>query len=554
MDILQVKNLSFTYSGTEKQALNNLSMNIKSGSFNLVFGESGCGKSTLFRLCKREISPNGKRSGNILYKGTDISRLEPKISACKIGFVGQKPDEQIVTDKVWHELAFGLENSGLKNTEIKSRVAEMSSYFGINEWYHKNTDELSGGQKQILNLASVMVMQPDILILDEPTSQLDPIAASNFIEALKKLNYDFGLTILIAEHRLEEIFPVADNAFAMENGRIIFSGNPKNVCEKLKGNNLEMSLPTPSRVWSSLEVNCECPLTVRDGRNFLRENFPDKFGRELSVKNEHGSSESKNNTAIEANGIFFRYGKKLPDILENMSLTVNKGEIFSILGGNGCGKTTTLNILSGIDIPYKGCIKILGKRINSYKNNSLYRNTLAYLPQNPMSVFIKTSVREDLADILNVLDIPKNEQSYHITDISQKVGISDFLGRHPYDLSGGEIQKCAIAKILLTNPQIMLLDEPTKGMDAFYKNTLLTIMKALKNEGKTILMVTHDIEFAAEASDRCALFFDGGIVSYGVPNEFFSGNSFYTTSAGRMSRDFFKNAGLCSEIVRLCGG
>ena len=554
MDILQVKNLSFTYSGTEKQALNNLSMNIKSGSFNLVFGESGCGKSTLFRLCKREISPNGKKSGNILYKGTDISRLEPKISACKIGFVGQKPDEQIVTDKVWHELAFGLENSGLKNTEIKSRVAEMSSYFGINEWYHKNTDELSGGQKQILNLASVMVMQPDILILDEPTSQLDPIAASNFIEALKKLNYDFGLTILIAEHRLEEIFPVADNAFAMENGRIIFSGNPKNVCEKLKGNNLEMSLPTPSRVWSSLEVNCECPLTVRDGRNFLRENFPDKFGREISVKNEHGSSESKNNTAIEANGIFFRYGKKLPDILENMSLTVNKGEIFSILGGNGCGKTTTLNILSGIDIPYKGCIKILGKRINSYKNNSLYRNTLAYLPQNPMSVFIKTSVREDLADILNVLDIPKNEQSYHITDISQKVGISDFLGRHPYDLSGGEIQKCAIAKILLTNPQIMLLDEPTKGMDAFYKNTLLTIMKALKNEGKTILMVTHDIEFAAEASDRCALFFDGGIVSYGVPNEFFSGNSFYTTSAGRMSRDFFKNAVLCSEIVRLCGG
>ena len=554
MDILQVKNLSFTYSGTEKQALNNLSMNIKSGSFNLVFGESGCGKSTLFRLCKREISPNGKRSGNILYKGTDISRLEPKISACKIGSVGQKPDEQIVTDKVWHELAFGLENSGLKKTEIKSRVAEMSSYFGINEWYHKNTDELSGGQKQILNLASVMVMQPDILILDEPTSQLDPIAASNFIEALKKLNYDFGLTILIAEHRLEEIFPVADNAFAMENGRIIFSGNPKNVCEKLKGNNLEMSLPTPSRVWSSLEVNCECPLTVRDGRNFLRENFPDKYGREISVKNEHGSSESKNNTAIEANGIFFRYGKKLPDILENMSLTVNKGEIFSILGGNGCGKTTTLNILSGIDIPYKGCIKILGKKINSYKNNSLYRNTLAYLPQNPMSVFIKTSVREDLADILNVLDIPKNEQSYHITDISQKVGISDFLGRHPYDLSGGEIQKCAIAKILLTNPQIMLLDEPTKGMDAFYKNTLLTIMKALKNEGKTILMVTHDIEFAAEASDRCALFFDGGIVSYGVPNEFFSGNSFYTTSAGRMSRDFFKNAVLCSEIVRLCGG
>ena len=529
-------------------------MNIKSGSFNLVFGESGCGKSTLFRLCKREISPNGKRSGNILYKGTDISRLEPKISACKIGFVGQKPDEQIVTDKVWHELAFGLENSGLKNTEIKSRVAEMSSYFGINEWYHKNTDELSGGQKQILNLASVMVMQPDILILDEPTSQLDPIAASNFIEALKKLNYDFGLTILIAEHRLEEIFPVADNAFAMENGRIIFSGNPKNVCEKLKGNNLEMSLPTPSRVWSSLEVNCECPLTVRDGRNFLRENFPDKFGREISVKNEQKKKKKKNNTAIEANGIFFRYGKKLPDILENMSLTVNKGEIFSILGGNGCGKTTTLNILSGIDIPYKGCIKILGKKINSYKNNSLYRNTLAYLPQNPMSVFIKTSVREDLADILNVLDIPKNEQSYHITDISQKVGISDFLGRHPYDLSGGEIQKCAIAKILLTNPQIMLLDEPTKGMDAFYKNTLLTIMKALKNEGKTILMVTHDIEFAAEASDRCALFFDGGIVSYGVPNEFFSGNSFYTTSAGRMSRDFFKNAVLCSEIVRLCGG
>ena len=224
------------------------------------------------------------------------------------------------------------------------------------------------------------------------------------------------------------------------------------------------------------------------------------------------------------------------------------------MGGNGCGKTTTLNIISGLDIPYKGFVKIMGKKIKAYKNNSLYRNMLAYLPQNPVSMFVRTTVREDLADILTALDVPQNEHNSYITDISEKIGISDFLDRHPCDLSGGEIQKCAIAKILLTNPQIILLDEPTKGMDAFYKNNLLKLMKNLKQEGKTMVMVTHDTEFSAEASDRCSLLFDGEIISSENPNEFFSENSFYTTSAGRMSRDFFKNAVLCSEIIRLCSG
>ncbi len=527
-------------------------MSIENGSFNLVFGESGCGKSTLFRLCKREISPAGKKSGAVLYNGKDIAETEQKTSACKIGFVGQNPDEQIVTDRVWHELAFGLENLGLESSRIKRRVAEMSGYFGINEWYHKKTDELSGGQKQILNLASVMVMQPDILILDEPTSQLDPIAASDFIGTLKKLNNDFGLTVLISEHRIEEIFPIADKVFAMEKGRIILCGTPESVCKKLRGHTLEMSLPAPSRVWSRLGIDCECPLTVKDGRKLLYKYYYDKLGSEVSVlcKCNCGSKTS----AIEVRGIFFRYEKNSSDILENMSFTVKKGEIFSILGGNGCGKTTTLNIISGLDIPYKGFVKIMGKKIKAYKNNSLYRNMLAYLPQNPVSMFVRTTVREDLADILTALDVPQNEHNSYITDISEKIGISDFLDRHPCDLSGGEIQKCAIAKILLTNPQIILLDEPTKGMDAFYKNNLLKLMKNLKQEGKTMVMVTHDTEFSAEASDRCSLLFDGEIISSENPNEFFSENSFYTTSAGRMSRDFFKNAVLCSEIIRLCSG
>lgn len=546
MDILQVKNLSFTYPNNSERTLDNVDFTIKEGSFNLICGESGCGKSTLLKLIKKEISPYGEQTGNIFYLNSDIRELEQRKSACEIGFVGQNPDEQIVTDKVWHEIAFGLENLGENSNTIRIKCGEMANYFGIQNWYHKNVNELSGGQKQILNLASVMVMNPKILLLDEATSQLDPISATDFISTLKKLNDELGITILLVEHRLEDAFKFVDNVIAMERGHIIFNGEPRKACEKLRGHKIFLGFPTSARIWGELENKGKCPITVKEGKNFLLENYNNKKGNRVEV-----TKSTDKNIVIKAKNIFFRYNKNSNDIINDLNLSLYKAEIFSILGGNGSGKTTTINIISGLDKPYKGSITINGKKISKYKNNSLYLNNLAVLPQNPTTLFVKNTVLEDLKEIISSY---KKYDDIHIQKIVEELNIKHLLNKHPYDLSGGEQQKCAIAKVLLTKPKILLLDEPTKGLDAYYKNNLISLILKLKENGISILMVTHDIEFAAIVSDRCALFFDGKIVSENNPNEFFSNNNFYTTSASRISRDLFENAILCDEVVRLCKG
>ncbi|MCI8496899.1 MAG: energy-coupling factor ABC transporter ATP-binding protein [Clostridiales bacterium] len=549
MELLQVKDLSFTYPKQPQKALEGLSFSIQKGEFVLVCGESGCGKTTLLRLMKRETTPFGEQEGEILYDSVPLCEMDSRRSAGAIGFVGQRPDEQIVTDKVWHELAFGLENLGVPKSVIRRRVGEMASYFGIQDWYHKSTDELSGGQKQLLNLAAVMVMQPDLLILDEPTSQLDPIAASDFIATLQKLNRELGLTILLAEHRMEEVFPIAGQVLVLEQGRLCFDGTAQNACVHLKEHPLACGLPSAARIWGGLSVRCECPMTVKAGRELLETHFAGKAGATIEQ-----TPASEKEAAIEAKGLWFRYEKNLPDVLRGADILVQNREIYSILGGNGTGKTTLLHVLAGLDRPYKGKARINGKKISEYKNNSLYRRGLALLPQDPQTVFLKNTVREDFEEILKAMGVDRQEFDQRIAMAADRLCIDGLLSRHPYDLSGGEQQKCALVKLLLTEPRILLLDEPTKGMDALSKARFAELLRCLREDGKTILMVTHDVEFAAQVSDRCALFFDGEIISTGCPNEFFSGNHFYTTAASRMARGLFPNAVLCEEVTALCNG
>ena len=545
MELLQVKNLNFTYPKQTVPAVEQVSFSINRGEFCLLMGASGCGKTTLLRLLKSQIAPYGEKSGELLYRERSVSEA----NVAEIGFVGQNPDEQIVTDKVWHELAFGLENMGLSREVIRRRTAEMAGYFGIQDWYHKNTDALSGGQKQLLNLAAVMVMQPRLLLLDEPTAQLDPIAAADFIATLQKLNRELGLTVLLAEHRLEEIFPIADRVLVMEQGRLLYNDAPKAVCVHMKGDSLFAGLPAAARIWNGLQIACECPLTVREGRDFLDEYFSGITGS-VPVSEQ----KNKNTPAIEANGIWFRYEKDAPDILRGLSLSVYEGEIFSILGGNGSGKTTTLHILAGLDRPYKGKCRIFGKKMSAYTGNSLYRNTLAMLPQNPKTMFVKSTVEADFCEILSAQNLPKAEQVPRIARLAQEFDITPLLHRHPYDLSGGQMQKCALVKLLLTEPKLLLLDEPTKGMDAFSKQKFGALLRRFRQSGMTVLLVSHDIEFAAEYSDRCGLFFDGEVLSSGAPNDFFAGIRFYTTAAGRIAGEHFENAVLCSEVISLCKG
>lgn len=552
MEILHIENLSFAYPKSEKKALDNINLSFKAGSFNVICGESGCGKTTLLKMLKRELAPAGDKSGEVFYRGKSLAELEPRVSAAEIGFVMQNPESQIVTDKVWHELAFGLESLGVDSEVIRRRVAEMSSYFGIEGWFGKKTNELSGGQKQLLNLASVMVMQPNILILDEPTSRLDPIAASDFIATLCKMNRELSLTVIIAEHRLEELLPVADSVTVMENGRVIAACPPREVSGRLKAisesQRMLSALPSATRIFEKLNLPGVCPLTVREGRDFLEKSFG---GAPIAEYKEKPYTHS-DGAAIELKNVWFRYERNLPDILKNTSLKVYEGESYFILGGNGVGKTTALGVIAGLNRAYRGKTMILGKKIKEYKGAALYRHCLSLLPQEPQNVFLKDTVLEDFEDMLKTCCVPKAEHAAKIEEITGLLDIAPLLSRHPFDLSGGEQQKCAIAKIMLSEPRILLLDEPTKGFDAHSKQNLSEILKKLKARGITVVTVTHDIEFAAENADRCGLFFDGEIISSATPNEFFGGNSFYTTAAGRISRFVFKNAVTVEQVVEMC--
>lgn len=551
MELFRIENLSFQYPTSEDKILDDINLSIKFGDFVVVCGQTGCGKTTFLKMLKRELTPHGKVSGEIFYNGIKLVELDAKTAACDIGYVLQNPENQVVTDKVWHEMAFGLENMGLSTAVIRRRVGEMASYFGIEEWFRSNTGELSGGQKQLLNLASIMVMQPKVLILDEPTSQLDPIAAADFIGTLQKLNRELGLTIILVEHRLEDVFPIADKVLILENGSLLMYEDPHSIAPKLKEINpvhpMLLALPSASRIYGELDVKCTCPLTVKDGRNFLSEYFEKNISQLEKNKYCHNKK-----TVVELDNVWFRYEKDTPDVLRGVSLQVFEGEIYCILGGNGAGKTTTLNVLSGINKAYRGHIEINGRKMKDFHRGELYRYNIAFLPQNTQIVFLKETVLEDFEEACDAMEYDKQEKDRRISDVCDKLDIHLLIKKHPYDLSGGEQQKCAIAKLLLLRPKILLLDEPTKGLDAFSKQGLSKIISDMKNEDITIIIVTHDVEFAASNGDRCSMFFDGEIISEDTPDIFFALNSFYTTAANRIARHMYPNCVTCEDVIELC--
>ncbi len=548
----KIEKLNFTYPDKEKKALNNLSFEIQQGEFLCVCGKSGCGKSTLLRHLKPTLTPHGLRVGDIYFMGEKLERVSDKNQAQKIGYVLQNPDNQIVTDKVWHELAFGLESLGYDTKTIRLRVAEMANFFGIEKWFMKNVNELSGGQKQLLNLASIMAMQPDVLILDEPTAQLDPIAASEFLHTVTRINRELGTTVIITEHRLEEVFPIADRVLVLDNGEIIMHDNPYKVGENLKKINHDMflSMPTALQIFAGVNSDLTCPLTVREGRQWLSNisKGKDIISRKIEKNEEFNSTEK----ALTLKDVWFRYSRDGKDIVSGVSMELYKGEIFCIMGGNGTGKTTTLSLISTILKPYRGKININDSDNSKVKKEELFNELLGVLPQNPQSIFVKKTVKEDLELMVKNKKISKEEKEKMVYDVAKKVEIETLLDSHPYDLSGGEQQRASLAKVLLLNPKILLLDEPTKGMDSCFKHKFGEILKKLQKDGVSILIVSHDVEFCAVYANRCALFFNGNIVAQGSTRTFFSGNSFYTTSANRMSRHLFENAVLVKEVIKLC--
>ena len=546
MQTFTITDLSFTYPTESVPALQNVSLSIEAGSFTVLCGRSGCGKSTLLRQLKPILQPHGTQTGTILFEGKSLSSLSQREQSARIGFVLQNLDAQLVTDKVWHELAFGLESLGLSTPVIRRRVAEIASFFGIQNWFYKPVSELSGGQKQLVNLASVMALEPSVLLLDEPTSQLDPIAVTDFLSTLGRINRELGTTIILSEHRLEDALALSTNVVFLERGRILDSGTASEVGSRLKaaGSDMFSAMPAPMRIYAGVPNDLPCPVTVAQGRQWL-EAFSETHPL-CPVPPATPSEKREGPAAVELDEAFFRYDKQSPDVVKALTLRAYPGELLAILGGNGTGKSTTMGLISGIHRAYRGKVSVLGTAPQEVSGK------IALLPQDPQTLFVKNTVIEDLLSVLD--DAPRDRRKALALEKARLCELMELLERHPYDLSGGEQQRAALCKVLLREPEVLLLDEPTKGLDAEFKRVFARIIKRLCARGVCVIMVSHDAEFCASYASRCAMFFDGAIVAEGTPREFFSSGSFYTTSASRMARGLLPGAITPEDVIAACGG
>ena len=525
MAYVTLENLSFQYPDAATFALRGISLTLEQGDFAVLCGSSGSGKTTLLRLLKPQLRPHGDQSGSLRIGGKAPDALSPREASANIGFVAQDPQTQLVSDKVLHELAFGAEGFGLPPEELRRRVAETATYFGITDWLHRDVNSLSGGEQQLLVLASVMLTRPSLLLLDEPTSQLDPHAATVFLGWLQTIRRDFGTTILLSEHRLEDVLPLCDRVFVLEDGALTAQGTPRETVRQLYESQSPFlaAMPAASRLWAALNGTGDPPCSVAEGRAFLEHYLLSHTPSSA----EPPTADAAGNPALELKEASFRYEKDAPDVLRDLSLTAHRGELLCLLGANGSGKTTLLQLIAGVRDPQHGTLQKEG--------------SVALLPQQPQDLFWHESVREEL------LSVAADDDAYQTA--LRRFRLSPFEYRHPETLSGGEAQRLALAKLLLTQPDILLLDEPTKGLDAVQKASLAALLRECCRDGMCVVVVSHDVAFCAAYADGCALLFDGAVCPPQPPRVFFTESRLYTTATARITRGLLPG---CVTVRDVC--
>lgn len=458
---LAYDDVTFRYPGSHGDVLSGVSMAVPAGAFALLVGGTGSGKSTLLSLAKPQIAPAGDRAGQVRVFGRPVDGLDGA-AACEVGYVFQDPDNQIVCDSVWHEMSFGLENLGTPQGEMRRRVAEASYFFGMGPWFHSDTDALSGGRKQLLALASTLVMQPRVLLLDEPTAQLDPIAARNFLHALFRVNRELGCTVVVATHEPELMADYATCAFELVDGAV-------GAVEDLG------------------RFKCEAALAERGA--LCDANAP---------------------AAVSARGAWFRYGRDDDWVLRGLDLEVRQGEVHALVGGNGCGKSTLLALIAGTRRAQRGEVRSA-------------ISAKAMLPQDPKALFAEERVDEELMEWAHIGGYGADE----VQAMMGELGVADRADLHPYDLSGGQRQMLALGKLLLVHPRLLLLDEPTKGLDRTARERVAGMIEAARRDGVTVIVSTHDLAFVRRVADRVSLMFDGELACTEPVGEFFRNNLFY---------------------------
>ncbi|SDY96254.1 energy-coupling factor transport system ATP-binding protein [Bacillus sp. 166amftsu] len=541
----EIKDLAFTYADEKVQALTGVSLRVSQGEFIVLAGRSGCGKTTLLKHFKKELLPVGKRIGNMYYNGTSLLEMPDLLSAQEVGMVFQNPENQLVMDTVIQELAFSLENVGLETNIIQKRIAELISFLGFQDLLHQSVHTLSGGQKQLVNLAAVLVLQPKLLLLDEPTAQLDPIAAKDFLGLLKRINEELGITIIMSEHRLDEVIPLATRVVFMNAGEIMYDGTPQHVISKMWAlEEFRPFIPQIPRLF--LEWNVEkIPFTVREAQTQIQIHSELPMEYEIPVISQAETKE----VVLQANHISFQYEKNSPFILQDLMLSIERGKWTALVGKNGTGKSTLLTILAGLNKARRGKVRWNGTEIHKIDSKERFKR-IGFVSQHPYYHFTFETVWDEVFERANELYDDKGKEIAE--DMLKRFWLQSIHDRHPHDCSGGEQQLIALCTALLSKPSLLLLDEPTKGLDPEKKERLGGLFQELQKKGTTIVMATHDIEFAAKYVDHCMMLFDGKVIMDDTPKKFFSDNFFYTTSINRFIRKQLPYALTWEDVYKAC--
>lgn len=535
LEVVNIKNVTFNYPNCEKNAINNVNLKINEGEFILIVGPSGCGKSTLIRLINRLVPDyyGGIIEGQVFLKEKDIEYMDKLDIVKTVGMVYQHPEKQIILEDVEREIAFGLENFNTDMNTMKRNVAEVISLLALNKIKNKQTHEVSGGEKQRIAIASVLAMDPDIIILDEPISQLDPIGADEVLNSIKKLNTEMGKTIVLVEQRLDKCFSMADRVIFMENGEIIGEGKGKNI-----PNNITEKYHLPHLTYIFKKAGkTMLPVDVKEARNTIS-NITFK-----SYKSIHKNLNSKEIITVEKLNFSYEKGSST---LKDISFTLNQGEIMCVMGENGAGKSTLFKIITGLISNYKGKIFIHGLKAKDLNIKERIKK-IGYLSQNPNDYFGRNTVFNEVGYTLKNIEEFSEEK---VMDILKLLDIMHLKDKNPRDLSGGEKQRVAIACTLVSNPDILILDEPTRGMDSLAKDNLGKIIKGLAVKGKSIVLITHDANFAADYCDSVMLMFDGEIVAKGDAKDILYDSIYYSSQVAKLFKNKCKVIG-SEEAIRL---